>query len=499
MEEQNRLYDEVKEGTEDSSSHSPVKLDESESESRLEREKKLKRLKERISSREKRREEPNNGHEEPLEEKSQAEQSEAQEVKEAAEVIPAPEVNEAAQVKSAPEVKQEEPSGVKEDKIVITSRNTTLEFPVPKDMTKEDKEKIEIGVQELITVIKEVPVLDFLRGRIAKTIEKGLDFPTLLGFYRISARMLKEEFDKKREHLKRTEIELDDYKRIAEDLKTGFIRPSHQARISPRDLLKEEQKAKIAEEIKTEEGQQELSMLKEVLKQKEKKICECIDLLDKQKADFVNYRNRSAKEIAIQVDASFGDLMSRFLPIFDNFDRALDAARNTQDIASVVQGIEMIRYQIEEVLKKSGVEQIDACGQPFNPKLHECIQLLETDDYPDDTVVEEVNRGYTSKSKLLRPALVKVSKRKTPMPPAPKPPAEEPQAVQPVEQAQDEPKIEASVTAAAEGPPAETAPAAVAAAPVDAPEEATAPVEIEEELPQEMLIEESSLTGEDNL
>jgi hypothetical protein len=149
------------------------------------------------------------------------------------------------------------------------------------------------------------------------------------------------------------------------------------------------------------------------------------------------------------------------------------------------------------VLKKSGVEQISAFEQPFNPKLHECIQIVETDDYADDTVVEVVNRGYTSKSKLLRPALVKVSKRKTPMPPAVKPPTEEQQAAQTGEQAQEEPQAEVPVTATTEGPPAEAEGAPMDAAPVDTPAEATSPVETGAELSRETLTAEPSLTKED--
>lgn len=384
--------------------------------SRLERERKLKRLKERKSQREKRKDEDR---EETDGEKSNI-RSKVESEAESLEARIEPVETNAGPMETKVEIREEKKEGhsqVAGEKADVSQKFSLLQIPVAKGLSNEEREKIEIGVQELFSVIKEVPVLDFLRGRIAVTMEKGLDFPTLLGFFRISARMLKEEYEKKRDQLKKTEAELEDYKRIAEDLKTGFIRSGHQSRVSVRDLLDDKPKVlKIepkAEVNAKDDSEEEMFMLKEILKQKDKKIGEFMELLEKQKTDFNNYRSRSAKEVAMHVDSNFEDLVSKFLPVIDNFERALEASKKTQDLKAIVNGIEMIRYQFEEVLRKVGVESIKAQGEAFNPKLHECIQIVETDDYPDETVVEEVNRGYTAKNKLLRPALVKISKRIT--------------------------------------------------------------------------------------
>jgi molecular chaperone GrpE len=81
----------------------------------------------------------------------------------------------------------------------------------------------------------------------------------------------------------------------------------------------------------------------------------------------------------------------------------------------MVQGIEMIRYQLDEILKKMGVLPIKAEGQPFDPKTHEAVATIETDEYAEDTVIEEVYRGYTINNKVLRPSMVKVAKKVSPL------------------------------------------------------------------------------------
>jgi molecular chaperone GrpE len=73
----------------------------------------------------------------------------------------------------------------------------------------------------------------------------------------------------------------------------------------------------------------------------------------------------------------------------------------------------MILEQFEDVLRREGVEAVMAVGEPFDPKVHEAIGIVESDDHPEDTVIEEAFRGYTLKSKILRPSMVKVTKKKS--------------------------------------------------------------------------------------
>ncbi|MGV8119584.1 MAG: nucleotide exchange factor GrpE [Candidatus Xenobiia bacterium LiM19] len=302
----------------------------------------------------------------------------------------------------------------------------SLAASVPQDrhnreLTDEEREKLDIGLDELLNVIKGVPVLDFLRNRLTNAREKGLDSLTLLGFYRISSRMLKEEFEKKREQLRKVEIDFEEQKKRNEAI-GGISRPSMasasqpalQTLSSPPPLQKEKadaEKAKV--EAIEEQATQLLFVLNEKLKQKEKKLTEYSDLIDKMKADFTNMRARTQQDIALQVDKTFGDLIVKLLPVLDNFERAVEAAKSTTDVNSLVKGVEMIMEQFEDVLRREGVEAVKAVGEPFDPKVHEAIGIVETDEHPEDTVILEAYRGYTLKSKILRPSMVKVTKKKS--------------------------------------------------------------------------------------
>ncbi|MHC9537907.1 MAG: nucleotide exchange factor GrpE [Vulcanimicrobiota bacterium] len=290
-----------------------------------------------------------------------------------------------------------------------------------RELTDEEREKLDMGLDELLNVIKGVPVLDFLRNRLTGAREKGLDSLTLLGFYRISSRMLKEEFEKKREQLRKVEIDFEEQKKRNEAI-GGIARPSMasasqsalQTLSSPQPSQKEKadaEKAKV--DAIEEQATQLLFVLNEKLKQKEQKLTEYSILIDKMKVDFTNMRARTQQDIALQVDKTFGDLIVKLLPVLDNFERAVEAAKSTTDVDSLVKGVEMILQQFEDVLRREGVEAVKAVGEPFDPKVHEAIGIVETDEHPEDTVVLEAYRGYTLKSKILRPSMVKVSKKKS--------------------------------------------------------------------------------------
>jgi|GEM_PF-166472 len=314
-------------------------------------------------------------------------------------------------------VKEEEPKAATP---AAEAAQTAPQAQGERGLTDEEREKLAMGLEELMNVIKGVPVLDFLRNRLTGAKEKGLDFPTLLGFYRISSRMLKEEFEKKREQLRKVETDFEEQKKRNEAI-GGISRPSASHEAAPSHTLssppppqKEKvdiEKAKV--EAIEEQAKQLLFVLNEKLKQKEQKLTEYSELIDKMKADFTNMRARAQSDIALQVDKTFGDLIVKLLPILDNFERAVIASKNTTDLKSVVQGVEMIMQQFEDVLKREGVSAVKAVGEPFDPKVHEAIGIIETDEHPEDIVLEEICRGYTLKSKIVRPSMVKVAKKKS--------------------------------------------------------------------------------------
>jgi len=126
-------------------------------------------------------------------------------------------------------------------------------------------------------------------------------------------------------------------------------------------------------------------------------------------ADFDNFRKRTLKEKEDFAKYASSKLITELLPIIDNFDRAISAAGDNAEIESFAKGVSMIFRQLEGVLKAEGLEAMDAVGQPFNPEFHQAIMQVESDEYEEGIVVEEVQKGYMLKDRVLRPAMVKVS------------------------------------------------------------------------------------------
>ncbi len=131
------------------------------------------------------------------------------------------------------------------------------------------------------------------------------------------------------------------------------------------------------------------------------------DRLARQQAEFDNYRKRSLKEQQDYRDYALTDFAKQFLPVLDSFDRALNAQGSDADLRK---GMELIRRQMEDALAKIGVKPVPAKGEQFDPHVHEAIEMVETEDTPDNEVLDELARGYMIKDRLLRPAMVRVAK-----------------------------------------------------------------------------------------
>ena len=126
-------------------------------------------------------------------------------------------------------------------------------------------------------------------------------------------------------------------------------------------------------------------------------------------ADFDNYRRRTAQEKSELSEYSISKLITALLPVLDNFERALSAAEANEQIKGYLKGMEMVYAQLFTTLEKEGLAVINANGEIFDPKKHEAIMTVEDPDMPDDTVVEELQKGYTFKEKVIRPTMCKVS------------------------------------------------------------------------------------------
>jgi molecular chaperone GrpE len=126
-------------------------------------------------------------------------------------------------------------------------------------------------------------------------------------------------------------------------------------------------------------------------------------------ADFDNFRRRTMKEKEELGQYASMKLISQLLPVVDNFERAVAAASVNGDFESLAKGVDMIFRQLEQTLEQEGLKAMNVVGEPFNPEFHQAIMQVESDEHEEGIVLEEVQKGYILKEKVLRPAMVKVS------------------------------------------------------------------------------------------
>ena len=133
------------------------------------------------------------------------------------------------------------------------------------------------------------------------------------------------------------------------------------------------------------------------------------DRLARLQAEFDNYRKRAAKESADFRDFAISDAARALLPVMDSFNLALkNSSAKPEDLRK---GVELIYKQLQDVLQRLNVERIPSQGEPFDPRVHEAIEMVESDAAPDEHVLEELQPGYRIKGRLLRPAMVRVAKK----------------------------------------------------------------------------------------
>ncbi len=128
-------------------------------------------------------------------------------------------------------------------------------------------------------------------------------------------------------------------------------------------------------------------------------------------AEFDNSRKRLQKETEDTIKYANEKLIMKFLDILDNLDRAVHFAQQTKNFDILSKGVEMTLTQFNETLEKENVKAIDAMGKEFDPNLHHAIAQEENNNYKENSVIEEIRKGYTMANKVIRPSLVKVSKK----------------------------------------------------------------------------------------
>jgi molecular chaperone GrpE len=133
-----------------------------------------------------------------------------------------------------------------------------------------------------------------------------------------------------------------------------------------------------------------------------------LDRLARSQAEFDNARKRAAREQQEFREYALADAVKALLPSLDSFERALETSAG--DESEFRSGVELIYKQLQDSLAKLGLQPIRARGEPFDPNLHQAIEMVDTTDVKDHHIVEELQRGYKLKDRLLRPSMVKVAR-----------------------------------------------------------------------------------------
>ena len=135
-----------------------------------------------------------------------------------------------------------------------------------------------------------------------------------------------------------------------------------------------------------------------------------LDDLRRLQADFDNYRKRTLREQTARAASASQALVTRLLPVLDNFELAVSAAEQSRDFDRMLKGVEMVFGELRLALEGEGLVKIEAEGKPFDPERHEAVIAVEEEDTEPGMVVDIVRAGYELRGKVLRPAMVKVAK-----------------------------------------------------------------------------------------
>ena len=171
----------------------------------------------------------------------------------------------------------------------------------------------------------------------------------------------------------------------------------------------EEHSAEAAQESGDAAAQAEFAQLKSDKEQLQLEVQNVKDRLARLQAEFDNARKREEKTRGEIRTSAVGDAVEPFLGVMDNFGLALKAQGSVEQLRG---GVELIVKQMEEALKSLQVTAVETVGAQFDPRIHEALGSIETPEFPDHQVIEEIRRGYKIRERLLRPAMVKIAVNK---------------------------------------------------------------------------------------
>jgi molecular chaperone GrpE len=182
------------------------------------------------------------------------------------------------------------------------------------------------------------------------------------------------------------------------------------------DEIKEIKESKDDDEVSTSEEEmiklrEELVSVQEELRKAREDSVKNLTKLKYVMADFDNYRKQLEKQLASKIESNKAELLLKFLNIRDDYLRGFEMAKQSKYEAVVIEGLEVILKNLDALLKYEGVMEIETTGTPFDPNIHDAITFSYKDDVPENTVTDEIRKGYMLNNKVLRPSLVEISKK----------------------------------------------------------------------------------------
>lgn len=180
------------------------------------------------------------------------------------------------------------------------------------------------------------------------------------------------------------------------------------------DELLEKTEDQLAAEKNIEPGsdaveKSEIEILQEELQKKTEEAQKHYDQYLRSLAEVENMRKRTQREKEEYIKYAHVSIIKKLLPIIDDLNRGIKAAGQSKDFETLHKGVEMTAKNLQELLKNEGVSAIDCLGKPFDPQYHEPLMVEPSHEHPENTVIEELSKGYTLHDRVIRPSLVKVS------------------------------------------------------------------------------------------
>ncbi|CFX98900.1 GrpE nucleotide exchange factor [Syntrophomonas zehnderi OL-4] len=165
----------------------------------------------------------------------------------------------------------------------------------------------------------------------------------------------------------------------------------------------------IAAETNTQPPKSEIEILQEELAKKSAESQKYYDQYLRSLAEVENMRKRAQRDKEEYMKYAHVSIIKKLLPVIDDFNRGIAAAQKTNDFEALSKGVEITARNLTEILKQEGVVEIECLGKPFDPEYHEPLMVVPSEEHPQNTVIEELSKGYILHDRLIRPSLVKVS------------------------------------------------------------------------------------------